>query len=65
LARWANQLQKSIATKIRAVAAQRGIAVFGRTIHGSDVRAICENERLSAVTSGTTNIALKHVKMRS
>ena len=55
-----------MATKITAVAAQRGtVPVLGRTIHGRVLRAISENERVSAATSGMTSVAVKTVKRRS
>src|SRR6478609_11054361 len=66
LARWADQLQASIATKITAVAAHRGTAsFFGSTIHGTVDRARSANDRLSAVTNGTTSATLRTVHRRS
>ena len=66
LARWANQLHPSMATRIRAMAPQRGtVPTLGRMIQGRSRRAISEKERLSAVTRGTTRVALNTVKRRS
>ena len=51
-----------MATKITAIAPQRGnVPILGRTSHGRDLWTTSENERVSAVTSGTTSVAFNTV----
>ena len=51
---------------MRAIAPQRGnVPIFGKTIHGADLRITSTKERVSAVTSGATRRTFMTVRRRS